>query len=114
MSVVGGQSGKHMRAPGDRQGVEEAQLGVSLFDRESTRKPQLTEAGRQIVAITKLNLLYAAPISIKSSGEIKATEKKDFYLSFNGTVCRWFLNDAEQKVDGDTIQMVREYISSIL
>ena len=27
----------------------EAQLGVSLFDRESTRKPQLTEAGRALV-----------------------------------------------------------------
>jgi DNA-binding transcriptional LysR family regulator len=28
----------------------EAQLGISLFDRESTRKPQLTEAGRAVVA----------------------------------------------------------------
>jgi DNA-binding transcriptional LysR family regulator len=28
----------------------EAQLGVSLFDRESTRKPQLTEAGRTVVS----------------------------------------------------------------
>ncbi|AKJ08264.1 Transcriptional regulator, LysR family [Archangium gephyra] len=28
----------------------EAQLGVSLFDRESTRKPQLTEAGRMVLA----------------------------------------------------------------
>ncbi|QRK11334.1 LysR family transcriptional regulator [Archangium violaceum] len=28
----------------------EAQLGVSLFDRESTRKPQLTEAGRTVLA----------------------------------------------------------------
>ena len=26
----------------------EAQLGVSLFDRQSTRKPQLTEAGRTV------------------------------------------------------------------
>jgi DNA-binding transcriptional LysR family regulator len=28
----------------------EAQLGVQLFDRKSTRKPQLTEAGRMVVA----------------------------------------------------------------
>lgn len=28
----------------------EMQLGVSLFDRESTRKPQLTEAGRAVLA----------------------------------------------------------------
>jgi DNA-binding transcriptional LysR family regulator len=28
----------------------EAQLGVSLFDRESTRKPQLTEAGRALLS----------------------------------------------------------------
>lgn len=28
----------------------EAQLGVSLFDRESTRKPQLTKAGRTVLA----------------------------------------------------------------
>jgi DNA-binding transcriptional LysR family regulator len=28
----------------------EAQLGVSLFDREATRKPKLTEAGRTVLA----------------------------------------------------------------
>src|SRR5258707_11821609 len=28
----------------------EAQLGVSLFDRESTRKPQLTDSGRTVLA----------------------------------------------------------------
>src|ERR1700724_2911935 len=28
----------------------EAQLGVLLFDRESTRKPQLTEAGRAVLS----------------------------------------------------------------
>src|SRR5215471_7037185 len=28
----------------------EKQLGVSLFDRESTRKPQLTEAGRTVLS----------------------------------------------------------------
>src|SRR5882762_5956809 len=28
----------------------EAQLGVMLFDRKSTRKPQLTEAGRTVLA----------------------------------------------------------------
>ena len=28
----------------------EAQLGISLFDRESTRKPQLTEAGRTVLS----------------------------------------------------------------
>src|SRR5215472_13968018 len=28
----------------------EAQLGISLFDRQSTRKPQLTEAGRTVLS----------------------------------------------------------------
>jgi DNA-binding transcriptional LysR family regulator len=28
----------------------ESQLGVALFDRESTRKPRLTEAGRTVLA----------------------------------------------------------------
>jgi DNA-binding transcriptional LysR family regulator len=28
----------------------EAQLGLSIFDRESTRKPQLTEAGRAVLS----------------------------------------------------------------
>src|SRR5215467_7604151 len=28
----------------------ETQLGISLFDRESTRKPQLTEAGRAVLS----------------------------------------------------------------
>src|SRR5580700_8442622 len=28
----------------------EAQLGVSLFDRQSTRKPQLTDAGRALLS----------------------------------------------------------------
>src|SRR3954471_17778099 len=28
----------------------EAQLGVSLFDRESTRKPQLTDSGRTVLS----------------------------------------------------------------
>jgi DNA-binding transcriptional LysR family regulator len=32
----------------------EAQLGVSLFDRESTRKPQLTEAGRALLSEARI------------------------------------------------------------
>src|SRR5205823_7054458 len=32
----------------------EAQLGVRLFDRESTRKPQLTEAGRMVLGEARL------------------------------------------------------------
>src|SRR5450631_425460 len=32
----------------------EAQLGVQLFDRETTRKPQLTEAGRMVLAEARL------------------------------------------------------------
>jgi DNA-binding transcriptional LysR family regulator len=32
----------------------EAQLGVSLFDRESTRKPQLTEAGQTVVSEARI------------------------------------------------------------
>src|SRR5215470_4891789 len=32
----------------------EAQLGVSLFDRQSTRKPQLTEAGRAVLSEARI------------------------------------------------------------
>ena len=32
----------------------EGQLGVRLFDRESTRKPQLTEAGRMVLGEARL------------------------------------------------------------
>jgi DNA-binding transcriptional LysR family regulator len=40
----------------------EAQLGVSLFDRRSTRKPRLTDAGRTVLSeartVTKEALIY--------------------------------------------------------
>src|SRR5262245_58264611 len=32
----------------------EAQLGLQLFDRETTRKPQLTEAGRAVVSDARI------------------------------------------------------------
>ena len=67
-----------------------------------------------IFAITKLNLSYHVPIYVDSSATVKMSEKKDFYLNRDGTVCSWFLNDVEQSVDRDTQDMIREYIASIL
>src|SRR5262245_24657413 len=45
----------------------EAQLGVSLFDRESTRKPQLTKAGRTVLseARTVANSINALRAKVK-------------------------------------------------
>ena len=68
----------------------------------------------QIFAITKLNIFYKVPIYIDSSAAVKYSEKKDFYLSNNGVVCKWFLNDVEQSVDKDTIDMIHQYISGII
>ena len=55
----------------------EAQLGVLLFDRKSTRKPQLTEAGRGVLSEVRtitngVNLLRA-----KQAGHITEASKAE-------------------------------------
>src|SRR5262245_4737103 len=60
----------------------------------------------RVFAITKLNLTYDVPIYVDPAAKIGASEKKDFYLSRDGTICRWFLNDVEQAVDKDTTDMI--------
>ena len=46
----------------------EAQLGVSLFDRESTRKPQLSEAGRTVLSEAR-TVTTAACVAIGVPGK---------------------------------------------
>jgi DNA-binding transcriptional LysR family regulator len=63
----------------------EAQLGVSLFDRKSTRTPQLTEAGRGIVsdarAITNgINALRAKVRSLRQKIEAEISLVLDVML----------------------------------
>src|SRR5258705_8182541 len=45
----------------------EAQLGVSLFDRVSTRKPQLTDSGRTVLA--EARTIYGGGGGLRTKGE---------------------------------------------
>jgi hypothetical protein len=70
--------------------------------------------GDKIFQITKLNLMYAVPISVDSSGTIKISEERDYYLGNKANVCISQLNGATQPVDKDTQEMIRDYINGIL
>jgi DNA-binding transcriptional LysR family regulator len=52
----------------------EAQLGVSLFDRETTRKPQLTEAGRTVFAEARSIANGFSALHAKVTGLIRGLE----------------------------------------
>jgi DNA-binding transcriptional LysR family regulator len=52
----------------------EAQLGVSLFDRESTRKPQLTEAGRTVLAEARMVTNGVDGLRAKAKGLLQGLE----------------------------------------
>jgi DNA-binding transcriptional LysR family regulator len=52
----------------------EAQLGFPLFDRESTRRPQLTAAGRSILAEARTVSDGIAALRAKASGLIRGLE----------------------------------------
>lgn len=67
-----------------------------------------------VFAVTKLNLYYNVPIYVDADATVGGSEKKDFYLSRDGTVCRWFLNDVEQLVNEQTIDMIRGYLAGVL
>src|SRR5438477_12866559 len=63
----------------------EAQLGVSLFDRESTRKPQLTEAGRGVLSESRsitngINGLRAKVRSLRQGIEAEISLVLDMIL----------------------------------
>ena len=54
----------------------EAQLGLTLFDRESTRKPQLTEAGRMVLAESRIILAGVDTLRAKAKGMLQGLESE--------------------------------------
>ena len=54
----------------------EAQLGVILFDRETTRKPQLTEAGRMVLAEARLIAGGINTLRAKTRGLLQGLESE--------------------------------------
>jgi DNA-binding transcriptional LysR family regulator len=54
----------------------EAQLGVRLFDRESTRKPQLTEAGRMVLGEARLVAGGIDTLRAKTKGLLQGLESE--------------------------------------
>ncbi|QTG16896.1 LysR family transcriptional regulator (plasmid) [Agrobacterium tumefaciens] len=52
----------------------EAQLGVRLFDRETTRKPQLTDAGRMVLAEARLVAGSIDSLRAKTKGMLQGLE----------------------------------------
>jgi len=54
----------------------EAQLGLILFDRETTRRPQLTEAGRMVLAEARLVTNGIDNLRAKSKGMLQGLESE--------------------------------------
>lgn len=54
----------------------EAQLGLTLFDRETTRKPQLTEAGRMVLAEARRVADSIDSLRAKSKGMLQGLESE--------------------------------------
>lgn len=54
----------------------EAQLGLMLFDRETTRKPQLTEAGRMVLAEARRIAQGIDQLRAKSQGMLQGLESE--------------------------------------
>jgi DNA-binding transcriptional LysR family regulator len=54
----------------------EAQLGLMLFDRETTRKPQLTEAGRMVLAEARAVTNGINNLRAKSKGMLQGLESE--------------------------------------
>jgi len=54
----------------------EAQLGVRLFDRESTRKPQLTDAGRMVLGEARLVSSGIDALRAKTRGLLQGLESE--------------------------------------
>ncbi|MGL4967037.1 MAG: LysR family transcriptional regulator [Inquilinus sp.] len=54
----------------------ETQLGLTLFDRETTRKPQLTEAGRMVLAEARLVSSGIDSLRAKARGMLQGLESE--------------------------------------
>jgi DNA-binding transcriptional LysR family regulator len=66
----------------------EAQLGLPLFDRESTRRPQLTAAGRSILAEALSRRVHSITSSARPSigrGTVRASAFAVLRLMINST-----------------------------
>jgi hypothetical protein len=64
-----------------------------------------------IFAIVKLNVTYAVPLSVDSSGAVNVSEESDYYLATTGRVCSAKVNGVSKQIDNDTQEMIKEYIS---
>jgi hypothetical protein len=67
----------------------------------------------RLFAIVKLNLTYAVPINVDSSGVVKTTEERDYHLNNSGRVCALDINGAAAPVDSQSQDMIRDYIGGI-
>jgi len=67
----------------------------------------------KVFYILKKNYTYKFPLSENSSGEIKDTEIKDFFLDENQNLCFWFDNKKEEIVDKDTESLVDSLLSNL-
>ena len=71
----------------------EAQLGVSLFDRESTRKPQLTDAGRTVLSEARTISNGVSGLRAKTKGLLQGIEA-EIHLVLDVILPAWRVVDA--------------------
>jgi DNA-binding transcriptional LysR family regulator len=71
----------------------EAQLGISLFDRESTRKPQLTEAGRAVLTEARTVTNDVDGLRAKVRGVLQGLEA-EVHLVLDVMLPAWRVVDA--------------------
>ena len=71
----------------------EAQLGVSLFDREATRKPQLTEAGRTVLSEVRTISNGVNGLRAKVKGLLQGLEA-ELHLVLDVMLPAWRVVDA--------------------
>ena len=58
----------------------EAQLGLAIFDRESTRKPQLTEAGRAVLSEARAVANGVSGLRAKVRGLLQGASRRKSVL----------------------------------
>jgi DNA-binding transcriptional LysR family regulator len=71
----------------------EAQLGVSLFDRDSTRKPQLTDAGRTVLSEARTISNGVSGLRAKAKGLLQGIEA-EIHLVLDVILPAWRVVDA--------------------
>jgi DNA-binding transcriptional LysR family regulator len=71
----------------------EAQLGVSLFDRDTTRKPQLTDAGRTVLSEARTISNGVSGLRAKTKGLLQGLEA-EIHLVLDVILPAWRVVDA--------------------